>query len=141
MLARIGVKVNLNAQPKAQYFAKVLASGGFDTSFYLLGWTPGSLDSWNVLTNLHGCRDDKGKGGAFNLGGYCNPAVDALSARVLVENDPATRLDLIEQAYKITTDEIAYVPMHQQGLAWGVSSKIELVQRADNQLMLYYVKK
>ena len=141
MLARIGVKVNLNAQPKAQYFAKVLASGGFDTSFYLLGWTPGSLDSWNVLTNLHGCRDDKGKGGAFNLGGYCNPAVDALSAKVLVENDPAARLDLIEQAYKITTDEIAYIPLHQQGLAWGVSSKVEVAQRADNQLMLYYVKK
>ena len=35
MLAKIGVKVNLNAQPKAKYFAKVLAPGGFDTDFYL----------------------------------------------------------------------------------------------------------
>ena len=35
MLARIGVKVNLLAQPKAQYFAKVLKPGGFNTSFYL----------------------------------------------------------------------------------------------------------
>src|ERR1700758_931656 len=42
MLARIGVKVNLLAQPKAQYFAKVLKPGGFQTSFYLLGWTPAS---------------------------------------------------------------------------------------------------
>ena len=32
MLAKVGVKVNLNAQPKAKYFAKILASGGFDTS-------------------------------------------------------------------------------------------------------------
>ena len=39
MLARIDVKVNLNAQPKAKYFAKVLAPT-YDTSFYLLGWTP-----------------------------------------------------------------------------------------------------
>ncbi len=44
MLARIGIKVNLLSQPKAKYFAKVLASGGFDTSFYLLGWTPGSFE-------------------------------------------------------------------------------------------------
>ena len=50
MLARIGVKVNLLAQPKAQYFAKVLKPGGYQTSFYLLGWTPGTSDSHNVLT-------------------------------------------------------------------------------------------
>jgi len=73
MLARVGVKIDLLAQPKAKYFAKVLASGGYDTSFYLLGWTPGSLDSWNVLLNITGCRDEKGKGGQFNFGNYCNP--------------------------------------------------------------------
>ena len=44
MLARIGVKVTLLAQPKAQYFAKVLKPGGYQTSFYLLGWTPGTLE-------------------------------------------------------------------------------------------------
>ncbi|MGZ0188110.1 MAG: ABC transporter substrate-binding protein [Alphaproteobacteria bacterium] len=141
MLARVGIKINLNAQPKAQYFAKVLASGGFDTSFYLLGWTPGSLDSWNVLTNLHGCRDEKGSGGPFNLGGYCNPKVDALSAKILTEIDPAKRTDLIAEAFKMTTDEVAHVPLHQQGLAWGVASNVEVAQRADNQLMLYYVNK
>ena len=40
MLARIGVKVNLLAQPKAQYFAKVLKPGGYQTSFY-----PARLDA------------------------------------------------------------------------------------------------
>ena len=44
-----------------------------NSSFNLLGWTPGSLDSWNVLANIVGCRDAKGKGGTFNFGGYCNP--------------------------------------------------------------------
>ncbi|MEX3008573.1 ABC transporter substrate-binding protein [Hoeflea sp. TYP-13] len=139
MLARVGVKVNLNAQPKAQYFAKVLASGGFDTSFYLLGWTPGSFDSWNVLSNLHGCRDEAGNGGMFNLGGYCNADVDELTSQILVENDPDKRLDLITQAYQISTGESAYIPLHQQGLAWGVSDKADVVQRADNVLMLYHV--
>ena len=141
MLARVGVKVNLNAQPKSLYFAKVLASGGYDTSFYLLGWTPGSFDSWNVLHNLQGCRDDEGKGGPFNLGGYCNPKVDELAAQVLSENDPTKRDAMIKEAYDITTAQFDHIPLHQQGLAWGVSSNIELVQRADNQLMMYYVNK
>src|SRR5206468_7445598 len=57
MLARIGVKVNLNAQPKAQYFAKVLKHGGYMTSFFLLGCTPGTLDSHDVLNNIMGCSD------------------------------------------------------------------------------------
>ena len=56
MLARIGVKINLLAQPKAQYFAKVLKAGGFQTSFYLLGWTPATSDSQNVLYDIMGCR-------------------------------------------------------------------------------------
>lgn len=141
MLAKVGIKINLNAQPKAQYFAKVLASGGYNTSFYLLGWTPGSFDSWNVLSNLHGCRNDAGEGGLFNLGGFCNEKVDALSKQVLSENDPAKRTDMITQAYKMTTDDVNYIPLHQQGLAWGVSSSTEVVQRADNELMLYYVNK
>lgn len=141
MLAKIGVKVNLNAQPKAKYFAKVLASGGYDTSFFLLGWTPGSLDSWNVLANLEACRDEAGKGGAFNLGGYCNPKVDELKDMILVENDPTKRDDLIKQAFDITTSEVSHIPLHQQGLAWGVANNIELIQRADNQLMMYHVNK
>lgn len=140
-LARVGIKVDLNAQPKAQYFAKVLASNGYDTSFYLLGWTPGSFDSWNVLHNITGCRDDKGKGGPFNLGGYCNPKVDELSAQVLVENDPVKRDELIAQAFTIIHDDVSHIPLHQQGLAWGVSENVEVAQRADNQFHFRWVTK
>ncbi|MEO1711246.1 MAG: ABC transporter substrate-binding protein [Pseudomonadota bacterium] len=140
-LARVGVKVNLNAQPKAKYFAKVLASGNYQTSFYLLGWTPGSLDSWNVLHNLHGCRDDAGKGGPFNLGGYCNPKVDELAAKVLLESDPAKRNAMILEAYKITTSEVAHIPLHQQAVSWGASSRIKLKQRADNVFKFKWVTK
>ncbi len=141
MLARVGVKVDLNAQPKAKYFAKVLASGGYDTSFYLLGWTPGSFDSWNILDNLIQCRDAAGKGGAFNLGGYCNKEVDALADKILVENDPAARDALIAEAYKLSNNEVAHIPLHQQGLAWGVADGVELAQRADNQFLFRFVTK
>lgn len=141
MLARIGVKVNLNAQPKAQYFAKVLKPGGYKTSFYLLGWTPGTLDSHNVLYDIHGCRAEGSPRGEANLGGYCNPKVDALADQILVESDVAKRNALIKEAFTITTNEFAYVPLHQQSLAWGVGKDVELVQRADNQVLLYWANK
>ena len=141
MLARIGVKVNLNAQPKAQYFAKVLKPGGYKTSFYLLGWTPGSLDSHNVLFDIHGCRGEGTNRGESNLGGYCNKELDALTDKILVEADTAKRDQLIKDAYTISTKEFAYVPLHQQALSWGVKLNVELNQRADNQVLLYWATK
>jgi peptide/nickel transport system substrate-binding protein len=143
MLARIGIKVDLLAQPKQQYFAKVLKPGGYKTSLYLLGWTPASMDSHNVLHDIMGCREDPkdaGRGEA-NLGGYCNKEVDALTDKVLIEPDPAKRDELIKQAFEIGIKDYDYIPLHQQSLAWGVSNKVKLTQRADNQVLLYWATK
>ena len=143
MLARIGVKVDLMAQPKAQYFAKVLKPGGYQTSFFLLGWTPSSMDSHNVLHDIMGCRDDAKDAtrGEANLGGYCNKELDALTDKVLVETDTAKRDQLIKQAFEIGIKDYAYIPLHQQAVAWGVSKKVKLTQRADNQVLLYWATK
>jgi peptide/nickel transport system substrate-binding protein len=142
MLARIGVTVNLLAQSKTQYFAKVLASGGYDTSFYLLGWTPGSFDSHNILRDIVGCRNDDGtSGGPFNLGGYCNEELDAIADQVLVENDPAKRDELIAQAFRIEHEDASHIPLHQQALAWGLRQNVDMVQRPDNQILFHWVNK
>ncbi len=84
MLAKVGVKTRLLAQPKALYFKKVL---GYDTSFYLLGWEPSSLESLNVLENLHGCRDESNGRGKYNIGGYCNTEVDQLIDQIKSQVD------------------------------------------------------
>ncbi|KNY24370.1 ABC transporter substrate-binding protein [Methylobacterium sp. ARG-1] len=142
MLARINVKVNLNAQPKAKYFAKVL-SPGFDTSFYLVGWTPSSQDSHNILFEIAGCRkpgDKSGRGG-WNLGGYCNPKIDTLADQVEAETDKTKRDALIKEGFDTIQADWGYIPLHQQALAWGVSKKVHLVQRPDNMLLLYWVSK
>jgi peptide/nickel transport system substrate-binding protein len=142
MLARVGIKINLLAQPKAQYFAKVLKPGGFQTSFFMLGWTPATSDAQNVLYDIMGCRDDpKSPRGEANLGGYCNKAMDAIADKVLLETDTAKRDLLIKEAFEIAAKDYAYIPLHQQALAWGVSKKVKLTQRADNQVLLYWATK
>ena len=142
MLARAGVKVNLMAQPKAQYFAKVLKAGNYQTSFYLLGWTPGTFDGHNVLNDIQGCRDNpQSSRGESNLGGYCNKKHDELADKVLAENDKTKRDAAMKEAFKIAFDDYAYIPLHQQALAWGVSKKVSLTQRADNAVLLYWARK
>ncbi len=134
-LARIGVKVNLQAETKGTYFPKILRR---DTSFYLLGWTPGTYDAHNPLNSLMRCVDDKGAG-QFNLGSYCNPKVDELTLKIQSETDPAKRQAMISEAFKIHADDIGHLPLHQQALAWGVANNVTLKQRADNFMPFRYI--
>jgi peptide/nickel transport system substrate-binding protein len=127
-LARIGVKVNLQAETKGTYFPKILSR---NTSFYLLGWTPATYDAHNALNSLMRCVDDKGAG-QFNLGSYCNPKVDELILKVQSETDKPKRDAMIKEAFKLHHDDIGHLPLHQQALAWGAAKNVELVQLADN---------
>jgi peptide/nickel transport system substrate-binding protein len=127
-LARIGVKINLAAETKGTYFPKILRR---DTSFYLLGWTPGTYDAHNALNALMACVDDKGAG-QFNLGSYCNPKVDELTKKIQSETDKGKRDAMIKEAFDAHSADIGHLPLHQQALAWGMSKKVELVQLADN---------
>lgn len=141
MLARINVKVNLVAQPKAKYFARILPSGGYDTSFYLLGWTPSTLESSVVLKNLMNCRDEENKKAQFNIGGWCDAEIDALTVLLETEANPDIRDSMIADAYRIAHDNAYYIPLHQQSLAWGAVTNVDLSQRADNQMLFRFVTK
>ena len=134
-LARIGVKVNLQAETKGTYFPKILRR---DTSFYLLGWTPSTYDAHNPLNALMRCVDDKGAG-QFNLGSYCNPKVDELTVKIQSETDATKRQAMISEAFKLHADDIGHLPLHQQALAWGVASNVTLKQRADNFMPFRYM--
>ena len=134
-LARIGVKVNLQAESKATYFPKILRR---DTSFYLLGWTPGTYDSHNPLSSLMATPNDKGQG-QFNLGSYSNPKLDELTAKIQSETDQARRQAMITEAFKIHADDVGHIPLHQQALAWAMKKNVSLVQLADNFMPFKYI--
>jgi len=134
-LARIGVKVNLQAETKGTYFPKILRR---DTSFYLLGWSPGTIDAHNVLNSLIRCVDDKGAG-QFNLGAYCNPKVDELTLKIQSETDKGKRDAMIREAFKIHQDDVGHLPLHQQALAWGVANNVSVHQAADNFMYFRYM--
>lgn len=144
MLARIGMKVTLNAQTKAKHFEKLKA---VDSSFFLLGWTPGSLDMHNTFFYNAACPPDMvapgttaGSGQAsWNAGKYCNHKVDELLNRIAVEVDTDKRQALISEAMVLHKEDIGHLPLHQQALAWGVKDNVELAQNPDNTFTLRFV--
>ncbi len=134
-LARIGVKVNLQAETKNTYFPKILRR---DTSFYLLGWTPSTTDAHDALYNLMASPTEKGQG-QFNLGAYSNAKLDELTAKVQSETDAVKRNEAIREAFRIHQDDIGHIPLHQQALAWGVKNNASVVQLPDNRMFFKWV--
>ncbi|MFL5280929.1 MAG: ABC transporter substrate-binding protein [Rhodopila sp.] len=129
MLARIGIKVDLNAQTKTKFFTKI-APPGNDTDFYMLGWTPATYDAHNVLYTLLGTKN--GKRGEVNDGSYSNPALDDLIGKIGVETDQAKRMALIRESIQILQTDLPTIPLHQQVIVWAAKNNVDVAQPADN---------
>lgn len=137
LLARIGVKVNLIAQPKAKFFPKIVAPD-FGTSFFLLSWTPSTMDSLNVFQNVLGSRDLDAGRGAWNISGCSFPEADALAAKAATEMDPAARETMLKDAMAVMVDNVCLIPLHVQQLVWGASDALEVVQHPTFEFPLEY---
>jgi peptide/nickel transport system substrate-binding protein len=140
MLERVGIKVTLNAQTKSLHFNKIGKAQGNNTSFFMLGWTPGSYDAYNPLQNLM-TTDGEGQG-TWNCGRYSSARIEALTDEIAVTVDENKRNQLIREAFKIHQDDVGHLPLHQQALAWGISAEtVEKVwQRPFNDVDLRYVQ-
>ena len=134
-LARIGVKINLQAETKNTYFPKILRR---DTSFYLLGWTPSTTDAHDALYNLMATPTEKGQG-QYNLGSYSNPKLDELTGKIQTETDKAKRNEMIREAFKIHQDDVGHIPLHQQALAWASNKKVTLTQLPTNYMFFKWM--
>jgi peptide/nickel transport system substrate-binding protein len=134
-LARINVKINLQAETKNTYFPKILRR---DTSFYLLGWTPSTTDAHDALYNLMATPTDKGQG-QYNLGSYSNPKLDELTGKIQIETDKAKRAAMIREAFKIMQDDVGHIPLHQQALAWAFNKNVTLAQLPNNYMYFKWV--
>jgi peptide/nickel transport system substrate-binding protein len=135
MWAKIGLKVTLDAMPKAQYFAKINKR---DTSLYMLGWAVATFDAQDALINLVHTPDDKGNG-EYNDGAYSNPKMDALIDSIKSEGDVKKRLEMIHEALMLHTQDVAHLMLHQQIIPWAMRKNISVTHSADNRLRMWWV--
>jgi peptide/nickel transport system substrate-binding protein len=136
MWARIGVRAKLNAQTKSLHFGKI---GRLETSIYMLGWAPGTIDGQNALDNLLVTRSDGSGYGRFNHGRYSNPKLDALVAEARGELDVKKRTRLLQDALDLAHTDVGTIPLHYQQVIWTAAKNVDLAQRADNIFCWYWV--
>lgn len=140
MLAKVGVKVTVYARTKVKFFADV-GYPNYQTSFYLLGWTPDTYDAHNALKQLMQSRGPEGSGlGIGNDGGYSNKHVDELISKIGVELDQKKRQAMIDDAMKTIQGDYGTIPLHQQTIVWAAKKNIDIVQPADNRIQMRWVK-
>ncbi|CAH2599047.1 ABC transporter substrate-binding protein [Rhodovastum atsumiense] len=138
MLARINVKVDVFARTKVRYFGDI-GYPKYNTSFYMLGWTPNTYDAANPIRALLATRGRPGLG-VNNSGGYSNKRIDELEPLIATELDPAKRQAMISEVARIVQTEVGYIPLHQQRITWAAKNNIELTQPADNYFPLRWVR-
>ena len=139
MLAKIGVKIHLNAQTRGKFFAKLMTPTE-GSSFYLLGWMPDTYDALDALVNLVATRDKEAHRGDANFGGFSDPALDRLIGEISNEADSSERRGMLRRALAQVRQEIAYIPLHQQDLVWAVRDNVQVVQQGDGFFPLRYVQ-
>jgi peptide/nickel transport system substrate-binding protein len=134
MLAKVDVKVSVNLMPGAQFFTKI---GAGDSSFNFFGYTPSNLDAYNSMAVLMHTRD--GKSGQWNVGRYSNQQVDRLISETLKETNAERRVKLVTEAINIHRQDVGHIPLYQQGLAWGMRTKVDTPLQIDNRVNLNYI--
>ncbi|HUJ74338.1 MAG TPA: ABC transporter substrate-binding protein, partial [bacterium] len=137
MWAKIGIKAKLLAQPKAQYFPKILSR---NTSVYMLGWTPVTVDALDAISQLLVTPNKELNMGRFNLGDFSDPKVDKLAQDAGLELNTAKRTRLLQAALDQVNEDVATIPLHYQQVIWASKANVSLVQRPDNFFEWWWVK-
>lgn len=122
MLAKINIKVNINAMPKAQYWDE------FDkcaAGLQLVGWSSDTGDSANYSEFLTMTRDAQTGYGQYNCNGYSNPQLDKLVQEANAETDTEKRNAILREIAKIEFDDAVVIPLHWENLNWGMNNKFE----------------
>ena len=130
-LGQIGIKVTLASRPVAQHSPLIQVS---DTDFYLLGWGVPTFDSAYIFNDLVHTKD--GNYGAYNVGLYSNPEIDAKIVSLGTEVDLDKRNATIAEIWKVVKEDRVLLPIHNQVLAYAMKDGLSLAVHPENQPLM-----
>jgi peptide/nickel transport system substrate-binding protein len=129
MLARINVRLKVDARTKSLYFPKVQ---NHETNFYLYGWGGGTLDAQIIFDPLLHSPDPKTQKGGDNNGRITDAELDRLIDAAAVEMNADQRQRLVAQALRRVREQVFVLPLHRQMLNWVSRAPVRPVLMASN---------
>jgi peptide/nickel transport system substrate-binding protein len=138
MLARVGLKVSVDAMTSSQFFAKRTRR---EFGFWLAGWISDTGEMSAQIKPL-AATPNKDKGwGTTNPGGYSNADVDALLQQALGTIDDEKRAALLAQASRIVMADYGVLPLHFEMTTWAMRKELAYTPRVDQNTQAMMVKR
>ena len=128
---KVGIKVNLNLMPKANFFTYIKPEKN-QTMLLLTGWADGSGEGLTLVDDLLHTFDREKGIGTVNRGHYSNPEVDALLEKAGVELDSDKRAEYVAEADRIAREDFAYIPLHFEHDTYAVKDTINFTPRTNS---------
>lgn len=136
MWTKVGIQTELQTESRATYFPRQ-DRGEFDVS--MVGWaTLPPMDGFSVLASL--LTDKQESYGGSNSSAYVNPQIEELTRKAAVELSEEKRRSMLIEALKVARDTVAYIPLHQQPVAWAMRDGIDVPQFPDEYVRLWFAK-
>lgn len=122
MLAKIGIKVNLDSQSKALHFPKIT---GKKTDFYLLGWGYSVLDVINFFQSILS-PESPWNGSNFDI-----PELNRKIELIGQEIDRNKRDAMIREVMEYMVNEQLFLPVHHQIVVSAKRDNVTFVPMAN----------
>jgi peptide/nickel transport system substrate-binding protein len=130
MWQRIGVQATIELQPWSTYASRVTKQ---QYSVMIGAVAAVTSESSQVLRSAMGSYDLPRGWGGFNWGRYSNARLDEVLSRASTSGDDPQREELLREAMRIGTGDVANIPLHLQRTTWAMQRNLIYAGRSDDQ--------
>jgi peptide/nickel transport system substrate-binding protein len=127
-LEKVGIKVNLNLMPKANFFSYIKPIEN-NSMFLMTGWSDASGDGLSLAHDMLRTYNRDAGEGTVNRGHYSNEKVDALIKEAFTEMDDTKRGELVAEADKIAREDYGYIPLHFEQDTYAIKDTLNYTPR------------
>ncbi|MSO54861.1 MAG: ABC transporter substrate-binding protein [Rhodospirillales bacterium] len=138
MLARINIKVDVQAMPSTTYFTQ---SAKYELSFGMMANSSATGESSFPLRQYLHTYSPGTQFGLTGLSRYQNMRLDPIVEEAVSVIDDAKRLKMFQDIMAIGMRDVAYMPLHYQVNTWAMKKGITYKARSDERTLAVYVGK
>ncbi|WP_291295649.1 ABC transporter substrate-binding protein [Elioraea sp.] len=137
LYARIGLDVQVNAQPRTVFFP---ARTRGDYPITMAGWGTLTGEAGYTLSSFVHCRRPGGRYGAFNVSHYCNDALDTIIAEAMGTLDDTKRRALFQDAHAKAVADGGQIPIVTLPTVWAGRANLTWTPRADEDTVAFDIR-
>ena len=118
-LSDINITLKPNYLPSTEYYLNLYYK---NTSFYITSIN--HFDAETSLRLLLQTSNIEENEGIWNYGNYSNSRVDELIINLSYTMDPGERKELLQDAFSIANEDVAWIPLYSTKVFYGISEDL-----------------